>query len=294
VGVVRRLIAAEATLDVQDSLNGWTALHLASINGHVGVLEVLLDAGADPTVPDHHKDRPVDCRKTRKGQLGRQLRDLLCGATPAADGGQQQHQQHPGGAGQLAHGGRRPHPATEAARAAEAARADVEREFRTGVVVPANASAAERAAASMRRAAELLGGRSLGLDPLGMLRTAAAAGAGGAAPTDAAAASELLSLAAESDAVAALRASVGHTGLDGLERSGRADDFDEDDAVSKLTSSVRGGAAAPAALDDSTVDAVDAAVSRLAGSLAANAGNAGAAAVTKSLQSVAYSEDFDD
>ena len=39
-------------INEQDTLNGWTPLHLASIGGYVEVIRVLLDNGASKTVRD--------------------------------------------------------------------------------------------------------------------------------------------------------------------------------------------------------------------------------------------------
>ena len=65
VETVRTLIAAGVPLDHVNNL-GWTALHEATVPGngdpdHVTVVRLLLDAGADATIPD------------RNGTLSRQL-----------------------------------------------------------------------------------------------------------------------------------------------------------------------------------------------------------------------------
>ena len=59
---------AEKT-DEQGVESGKTALHLAAINGHLGVAKVLIDNAANPETEDHKLETPVTyARKASKNR----------------------------------------------------------------------------------------------------------------------------------------------------------------------------------------------------------------------------------
>ena len=59
VEVVKLLLEAGAEIDAAN-LGGSTALHLAAVNGCTGVVRLLLAAGADQNLTDQRGDRPMD------------------------------------------------------------------------------------------------------------------------------------------------------------------------------------------------------------------------------------------
>jgi Ankyrin repeats (3 copies) len=60
IGTVEALIAAGADVNVRAGRYGGTALHAAYYRDHPEVVEVLLQAGADPTIRDLHGDTPLE------------------------------------------------------------------------------------------------------------------------------------------------------------------------------------------------------------------------------------------
>ena len=63
VEVVNILIQAGGDVNEQDEEDGWTPLHLASWKGHVEVITALLAAGADKTIKDKDGKTPHDVAK---------------------------------------------------------------------------------------------------------------------------------------------------------------------------------------------------------------------------------------
>lgn len=55
VNEVKRALAEGADVNARHTL-GWTALHVAAINGRLGAVKVLLEAGADPNLGDEFTD----------------------------------------------------------------------------------------------------------------------------------------------------------------------------------------------------------------------------------------------
>ena len=47
-------------VDFQDTMMGWTPLHLACVELHLDAIKELLDGGANPTIADDVGDRPLD------------------------------------------------------------------------------------------------------------------------------------------------------------------------------------------------------------------------------------------
>ena len=71
-GVCNALIEAGADLDRLD-YSGETALHKASANGHIEIIIDLLDAGADPTIPEMCGELPIDQALPCKQDLIREI-----------------------------------------------------------------------------------------------------------------------------------------------------------------------------------------------------------------------------
>lgn len=55
--------------NLQERLNGWTALHLAAIGGHLDVVYLLMEAGCDPQV----KDKVRCCTRTSEFEYHRRF-----------------------------------------------------------------------------------------------------------------------------------------------------------------------------------------------------------------------------
>ncbi|KAJ1926033.1 hypothetical protein EC988_010332, partial [Linderina pennispora] len=51
-------------IDSQNKMNGWTALHWACKRGHARIANVLLRAGADPTLKNTQGQTPLDLSKS--------------------------------------------------------------------------------------------------------------------------------------------------------------------------------------------------------------------------------------
>lgn len=51
--VVKDIVALGVDVDVQESVKGWTALTTASVQGHLAVVEALLESGARAEIPDY-------------------------------------------------------------------------------------------------------------------------------------------------------------------------------------------------------------------------------------------------
>jgi len=49
-----------AYVNMQETRNGWTALHFASANGHADTCQALLEYGADPTIESHDGKTAAD------------------------------------------------------------------------------------------------------------------------------------------------------------------------------------------------------------------------------------------
>merc|ERR1719453_2410871 len=57
---VRRYIDMGVDVDGDESWDNWTALHMAARRGHVAVVDLLLNGGADKTIADRHGRKPID------------------------------------------------------------------------------------------------------------------------------------------------------------------------------------------------------------------------------------------
>ncbi|CAL8469414.1 g8955 [Coccomyxa elongata] len=68
--IVERLLAANASPDIQDTESGWTSLHRALYLGHLSAAALLLDAGALLSIQDYKGRTPLDVLSTSlKAQL---------------------------------------------------------------------------------------------------------------------------------------------------------------------------------------------------------------------------------
>ncbi len=56
--ILNHLIEKGADIDFQDK-NGFSALHFASQNNEIGIVEILLNKGANPNVRDFHGNPPI-------------------------------------------------------------------------------------------------------------------------------------------------------------------------------------------------------------------------------------------
>ena len=65
VEVVEILIQAGGDVNIQTDGSGFTPLHSASNNGHVEVITTLLAAGADKTIKDKSGNTPHDYAKNQ-------------------------------------------------------------------------------------------------------------------------------------------------------------------------------------------------------------------------------------
>ena len=63
---VKSLIDNGASVDRVDKSEGWTALMLAAAEGHQPVVEILLNAGANPDISDNDGDKAIDHAKNRE------------------------------------------------------------------------------------------------------------------------------------------------------------------------------------------------------------------------------------
>ena len=65
LNLVNDLIVLGANLDWQDE-EGWTALHRCASWNHPGILGMLIDAGADKTIPTNNGKLPYELAKTKE------------------------------------------------------------------------------------------------------------------------------------------------------------------------------------------------------------------------------------
>lgn len=56
---IRQCLTAEVVIDTQEG-NGWTALHSAARQGHIDIINMLLEHGANPAIKDKNGRTPLD------------------------------------------------------------------------------------------------------------------------------------------------------------------------------------------------------------------------------------------
>ncbi|XP_059091343.1 ankyrin repeat and SAM domain-containing protein 6-like [Tigriopus californicus] len=78
--VVKTLVALKASLDLQDRVNGWTALMQATFYGHKAIAKYLLDNGANPCVAAFNNCTALDLASLVE-ETDTQLLRLLAGKT---------------------------------------------------------------------------------------------------------------------------------------------------------------------------------------------------------------------